>query len=295
MPEQKADIANTLGGLPGWSNLTAYEMAKLCCAEMTRRGIQLGGWMNIRDIIGKGSSTDINRGIKDFLQEHAQMLYDMKGIVSGVPEQLAPHILGFWKCAIEHVSKEYETKTKDQLCAHENVLSSLKNSNAERDKAIEYNNQLKGKNDAISAKCDQLSETLQNERLKHQLIERQLENANKELAEQRKALRHALEKSQTELGNALTRLEAAEQHALLEVSRVKSDYENRLAHAESKTASLRHEFTAEKQRHSQTTTKLTNKVAALEQENSSMKGRLRRAEDLVDKLLEKTNKAAGKG
>lgn len=107
------DIREVLTALPEWNKLNAYEQTKACCRELTQRGVRIPSWMGIRDIIGKGSSNDINRGKEDFRREQAESLKRMNGFVEGVPEVLAPHIQGFWEAAVQYVRQEFEAQTQE--------------------------------------------------------------------------------------------------------------------------------------------------------------------------------------
>ena len=281
----KNDIAASLAKTPGWESKNAFEMTKLCCKELTLQGQQIGGWTNIREIIGKGSSNDITRGITAYLQEQAQMLYDMQGFVKGVPDELAPHILGFWKCAIEHAAKELTHKEQGWKNEKDRLISSLSAMESERSSLIDEKFEYESTIEELTKKNAELADRFKTEQIKHELTEQQLEASNKELANQRNTLRQALESAQKELNLALDRLEAAEKHALMEVNRTKSDYEARINVLDSKMASLRQEHTLELERHSLNAANLKNKVVSLEQEKNGLKDRLLRSEQQVDKLM----------
>jgi hypothetical protein len=281
----KNDIAASLTKIPGWDTKNAYEMTKLCCKELTLRGLQIDGWTNIREIIGKGSGTDITRGINAYLQEQAKMLYGMQGFIKEIPDEVAPHILGFWKCAIEHVGKDYAIKHQEWMEERETLQNTLSELYLERGRLQEVIVSLEAKLEQSNLKNAELADDFKQAQLKHALTEQQLDASNQELADQRNQLRDALEHAQKELNSALTRLEAAENHALLEVKRTKSDYEARISALESKLTALRHDHSLEIERHLLANSGLKNKAIALEHEKIVLNERLLRSEQQVDKLM----------
>ena len=99
LDEPPPPLAVILASHPGWATMTAFERAKLCCAELTRRGERLPNWAVIRDVIGKGSATDINRAKEAFRREHADALRRLDRAVDGVPEELQAAFREIWALA----------------------------------------------------------------------------------------------------------------------------------------------------------------------------------------------------
>src|SRR6202011_5873556 len=94
-------------------------------------------WTAIREVIGKGSSTDISRGVRDFRREHAEVLKQMQGITPGVPEALAPHIRGLWEAAVGAVRSEFaanvtwwEQQIEQATAQAEEAMQKLSEANA---------------------------------------------------------------------------------------------------------------------------------------------------------------------
>lgn len=131
----QGDLLTTLEATPDWNNLTAYEMTKRCCIELTKRGRRVPSWVSIRNIIGKGSANDINRGKEDFRHEHGEVLRKM-GDVKGVPDALAPHVISLWMTAVDLVRKEF-----DEQVAEWQVQ--IAQAEAARDQALEQESALR--------------------------------------------------------------------------------------------------------------------------------------------------------
>lgn len=286
------DLISHLANIPGWNTKNAYEMTKLCCHELALRGMPIGGWPEIRKFIGKGSGTDINRGINDFykeqtltIQKQAQMLEELKGFNNDVLDGLAPHILGFWKCAVDFVRNENVGKELERDEEMNRLKATISTLVSEQDQLKESAVTLDRTINNLTEINAELSDQIRKEQLKHEITERQLEEANKELAIQRNTLRDELERSQKELSSALKRLEATGDHALLEVERVRADYEERIKGKEAAIQDALHRQKVGVERSSQLITSLTAKNSAYEQEVAALKRQLSRAEQQVDTLM----------
>ena len=76
---------------------SAYTRTKVLCEVLTKLGEPIPSWMVLREHIGKGSSGDINRGVKDFRSEHAELLQRMDGLPEGIPGRLAQPMRLLWQ------------------------------------------------------------------------------------------------------------------------------------------------------------------------------------------------------
>lgn len=285
------DLRTTLASSPDWDSLNAYEMTKRCCAELTKRGQRLPSWMNIRDIIGKGSANDINRGKEDFRREHGDALRKMSGFVKGVPEALAPHILGFWTAAISLVREEFDGQVAEWQAQIERAEAAVAYAEDERDQAVSRADALQGQIAGLQEAMNTLQGRVDTERAAREQAERMFESNRQELAGQRDELRAALAHSQQELSDAITRLEGVEKHSLLEIDRARTEAQNKIASIEAKAKRESTDYTLEMARVNNQLRDLraqlasaTQQTALQEQENTSMRERLQRAEGQADHL-----------
>lgn len=228
------DLRATLASIPGWDSLNAYEMTKRCCAELTRRGQRLPSWMNMRDIIGKGSANDINRGKDDFRREHGDALRQMSGFVKGVPEALAPHILGFWTAAISLVRTEFDGQVAEWQAQVERAEAAASHAGVVRDQAVNHAEALQGQITGLQEAMHTLKARADTERAAREQAERMFEANYQDLAGQRDELRVELSNSQRKLADAITRLEGVEKHALMEIERVRSEAKHHVEEMEAK-------------------------------------------------------------
>lgn len=285
------ELRATLASTPDWDSLNAYEMTKRCCAELTKRGQRLPSWMMIRDIIGKGSANDINRGKEDFRREHGDALRKMSGFVKGVPETLAPHILGFWTAAISLVREEFDGQVAEWQAQIERAEAAVAYAEYERDQAVSRAEALKGQITGLQEAMNTLQGQVDTERAAREQTERMFESNLQELAGQRDELRAALAHSQQELRDAITRLEGVERHSLLEIDRARTEAQKKIENIEAKAKRESTDHMLEMARLSNQLRDLraqlasaTQQTALQEQENTLMRERLQRAEDQADHL-----------
>jgi len=294
------DIQSTLALLPDWPTLNAYTMTKHCCAELTKRGQKLPNWTVIRDIIGRGSATDIERGKRDFRREHGDALRKMSGFVKGVPEILAPHILGFWTAAITLVREEFDGQVAQWQTQIEQAEAAVAHADSEREQAASRADILQAQTVGLQEAITTLRGQIDTERATREQAERMFELNRQELADQRDRLLAALESSRQELDKALTRLEGVERHALLEIDRARTEAKSAIANTEAKAKRDANELILAEARYNKQFHDLreqlanaTRKTAAQEQENAAMRERLQRAEAQVDHLSSENARLVG--
>ncbi len=278
------DLSATLTTLPDWDTLNAYEMTKRCCAELTKRGQRLPSWTSIREIIGKGSANDINRGKEDFRREHGDGLRKMSGFVKGVPDALAPHILGVWTAAISLVREEFNGQVADWQAQIERAEAAVAHAETERDQATSRAAALQGQNAGLQEAIASLQGRVDTERAAREQAERMFESNRHELAGQRDELRAALVHSQQELSAAITRLEGVEKHALMEIARARTDAQDRIASVEARAKRESGDLSMEIARVSGQLHDLRAQLASATQQTASMRERLQRAEEQADHL-----------
>jgi chromosome segregation ATPase len=249
-----------------------------------RHGERIPSWITIRNLIGKGSSNDINRGKEDFRQEHGLALRNMTGFVDGVPGDVTAQVQNLWSLAVNHAANEFESQSKHwQL--------QLKLFESERDQAAASVENLNKQLSELKSIAGALKEQVAIECIGRKQAERLLETNQQEISDQRERLRAALDNSQDELKSAISRLEGAESHALMEIERVKSDSQKKMDafeayYAKEKSAKEADLAILERKLQTQTVNESSNrqKIIFLEQENCELKERLKRDELLIDKL-----------
>ena len=221
-PAIHQEIAAACAQHAGFAGGTAYTRTKICCQVLTERGDPIPSWMVIRDVIGKGSSTDINRGIKDFRHEHAERLRQMSGIAPGIPAQLAPVVASLWEAAVAAARAEFLDKAA-QLEAQA-LQADARAEQAENDlqEARALAQRLEVKIDSLAAEKRSLEAQLEAERGARAQAERMFEANAAEVNAQREKLEAALRETKQEMNRALERFDGERRYALNQIEEART-------------------------------------------------------------------------
>jgi hypothetical protein len=283
---------------PDFAGGTAYTRAKICCRVLTELGQAIPSWMAIREIIEKGSSNDISRGVKEFRTEHAEQLRQMGGAISGLPPQLAPLVRGFWEAAVA-AARELHAQGVAEWQANVGAAETraqLAEQAAERARAdiAHAHGQIATLRAQIDADAEvrvQLKQQLESERELRRYAEQMREDSAVELAKQRLRLEEALAQSQTAMNQALARFDGERKHTLLQIEqarasadgevrnirdhaiRTEAELRKKLEDISQHNTNLRSQFEVHHSRIGKLTQErddLTVTVSRLEQQNRSM-------------------------
>ncbi|CAG7857266.1 hypothetical protein MCAMS1_02033 [biofilm metagenome] len=285
------ELINHLETTPEWAKLNAYERTKRCCLELTKRGERIPSWIIIRNFIGKGSSNDINRGKRDFRQEHGSTLRKITGFTESITGGVAAQPNNLWVTATSYAHNGLEEqikKLRQQTALAELTIARLENECAQ---ALTHSNRLNDEITRLKDAAEFLKANAACERLARARAEHLLETQQQEISEQRGQLINALDNSQKELKAALSRLEGTENHVLLEIDRVKTDTQKKNDMLETRhrkeiqakvdaIKNLEHKF----QLQSAYENENRQKTILLEQDNRVLNELLQRAEALIDNL-----------
>lgn len=227
---------------PAFDAGSAYVRTKLYCEAITLAGMKIPYWGAIREEIGKGSATDINRGIRDFRAEHAAMLATRPTVPPDVPESLAEPLLALWQVALAEATEIFDEERRSWLADIERAEATTQAATQARDDLQATldlaNHAVAQGRDALAASREQLT--------KAQSLAGDLQQ---QLAQQDTALRRAAEDSRAEREAAsqeraaiLAREDEARRSFLLQIDKTRSDAAARLAEAESRRGKLQIEL-----------------------------------------------------
>lgn len=290
---------------PDFAAGTAYTRTKICCRVLTELGEAIPSWMVIREVIDKGSSTDINRGVKDFRAEHAEQLRQMGGAIAGLPQQLAPLVRGFWEAAVAaarelHAKDAAECRAQVEAAEARADLAgqAAERANAESAAARSQTDTLRAQLAADTEVRAQLQQQLERERELRRYAEQMRDDSAAELTKQRLRLEETLAQSQAEMKQALERFDGERKHALRQIEqarasadrevrdlrdhaiRTEADLRKRLEDTTQNNATLRSQFDLHHSKIGKLTQErddLKTTVSRLEQQNRSMVELVRRA------------------
>lgn len=226
------DLKSSLSAAHDWSGLTAYDRTKRACAALVARGDKIPSWMAIREIIGKGSSGDINRAVTDYRRDQAEELRRMSGFVQGLPEALHPLIKAFWQEAVAVARAAFVEQETDWRAQLEDAETRAGEDRSAREAAeyqlAEARAQLAGLIEANTA----LNQQLATEQSAREQAERIYREATAAQSQHHSELRDALANSQAELEAAIARLEGVENHALRQVEDARQEARKKVADIE---------------------------------------------------------------
>jgi predicted nucleic acid-binding Zn-ribbon protein len=276
---------------PGFEEGTAYARTKVCCRILMQHGQSIPSWTVIRDIIGKGSSTDISRATKDFRQEHAERLRRLDGALPGIPEHLAPLVSSLWEAAFAAARTEFDAKERqwqiqiDQAEARSEMAAQQLVS---AEVAMERQRDQIG---ALDSKIATLESLVRTEQASRQQAERMFEQHSADVSAQRDKLEEALSKNQVEMKKALERFDGERRHAMLQIDEARTKAANEVASVRAQAQREKSGLELEMARLHATVADLRNKAneadrkaAVTGQELIGLRERLSRAEADNDRL-----------
>ncbi|WP_323025730.1 DNA-binding protein [Castellaniella sp.] len=264
-------MTHTLSQTQGWDVMNAYARAKLCCAEFTRQGEAIPSWTTIRDIIGKGSSGDINRAKKDYRVEHAEALRRMEGFAhEGIPENLTPLIVGFWQEAVGHAKQSFAEQTRAWSDEIEQAHAAAQLAATERDRALTDAQTLR----ATVAGLEEARNALQGQVLSEQAARAQAEKMASEtheaLVDQRERLDKALAEAKIELEKAIARLEGAERRSMMEIERIRQEASRQVSDGNARLKSEQDRYTIDMSKLSKQLQEATIHTASVQDRNQTL-------------------------
>ena len=210
---------------PQYEPGSAYVRTKILCDVLTKLGESIPSWMVLREHIGKGSSGDINRGVKDFRSEHAELLQRMDGLPEGIPGKLAQPMQLLWQAALDEATAAFDQQRQDfeaqQAEAERIVADALR----ERD-AMASNLALATEKAAgLQAALEQERERANTERAAREQAERMAEKHIADLTQQRDDMTKAVEANTAELRALTARLEDERRRSLMQIEQARQQVE----------------------------------------------------------------------
>lgn len=281
----------------GFVDSTAYNRTKICCRILTQHGEAIPSWMVVREIIGKGSSGDINRGIKDFRQDHAERLRQMDGVLPGVPEHLAPLVSAFWEAAVLAARNEFTSNAlrwQEQIEQAEARADLAGQQLTEAQGVIERQcSQIEAQGTTISA----LESQVTTERAGREQAERMFETHTAEMTAQREKLEATLKENKIEMDRALERFNGERKYAMCQIDEARTKATNDIAAANAQAQREKNTLELEAARQSNVIADLRAKlndsdrtVAVMAQEVTDLRARLGRTEASNDQLTQDNRK-----
>lgn len=223
---------------PAFDAGSAYVRTKLYCEAITLAGLKIPYWGAIREEIGKGSATDINRGIRDFRSEHAAKLATRPTVPPDVPESLAEPLLALWRVALAEAAATFDEERRSWL-------ADIEQAEAAAQAATQARDDLQAALDIANHAVAQGREALGDARGQLTKAQSLAGDLQQQLAQQETALRRAADESRAEREAAnqeragiLAREDEARRSFLLQIDKARSDAAARIAEVENQREKL---------------------------------------------------------
>ncbi|MEA9392164.1 hypothetical protein SJI19_16695 [Acerihabitans sp. TG2] len=213
--EIKHKLIREFSNADAYSGMNALELSQKCCEQLALLGEPLPGWQEIREIIGKGSATDVNKG-KHLYQERQGKLLSQLAEMPGVTEDMVELMMQLRKLAFSVATKSFAEKVQnwESLVTEANRLADESDDRYEA--AIRERDSWQRQTQDRQALIDNLSEQLEdNKRAKNAEVSR-LETALREARSQAEEANQLLE-------NALNNLETLKQKSEGTIDRLKAN------------------------------------------------------------------------
>lgn len=267
---------------PEYLGGTAYTKTKIFCQHLMKAGLGIPGWMTIREVIGKGSSSDISRGVKDFRAEHAEHLgrRSVDADLPGMPPQLADGFVKVWDLAMQYARAELAEREQALTAAMDDAV--LKIAQAETRAA-----DAKSAAELDKARADGLQAALHQASAESVRLHEMIDAKNAEISAMRSA--HGVEKNemQAELLAIQKRYDelrnsAAEtqRHALLQIESARQEFRAQIE-AANKTIQTKDAQLAQAKK---VESELLDRINLLTSERDQLKGRIAQANEAESKL-----------
>ncbi len=283
------DVREECRNTPGFDAGTAFGRTKIACDVLVRRGEAIPSWERLREIIERGSSNDISKGVRAYRAEHAAMLSKLRGGAQGVPEPLADTFRQLWEQALSTARQEF-VAASDQMRLQLDVAVAQAKDAADESARLEGRvRELLAQLEAAGATQEALKVQVQAERAAREQAERMFERNSAEIAAQRDELRNALSAAQVEWRKSLDRLDSEHRRALLQIEEARTKAQKDVDAARQATQRARDDAEMEAARSStsmqelrQHLSKAEARYAASQQEAQELRARLARAEAQAD-------------
>lgn len=204
---------------------SAYTRTKILCDVLTKLGMSIPSWMVLREHIGKGSSGDINRGVKDFRSEHAELLQRMDGLPEGIPGRLAQPMRLLWQTALDEATAAFNQQRQDFKAQQAEAERIVADALQERDTMGSNLAVATEKVAGLQTTLEQERERANTERAAREQAERMAEKHIADLTQQRDDMTKVVEANTAELRTLTARLEDERRRSLMQIEQARQQVE----------------------------------------------------------------------
>lgn len=211
----------------GWEKMNASERTLVCCRELTRCGYTIPGWSTLREIIVKGSGTDISKAKAAYQLELAEQVSTAEAESVGLDLDLPASISGLfedlWRKAVHESGLAFAARKVEIKREVDQLRLEMEQERTIAQQAVEQSNKL-------SVDVQLLKQQLQDAQRQSTILRAEKEQTEKLVSEAHLAVRYQTERAdqittnaQAEIKEALERLEGVENHSLREIERARHE------------------------------------------------------------------------
>ncbi|QTP13381.1 DNA-binding protein [Serratia symbiotica] len=130
--EVKEQLIKEFSASQTYEGMNALQLAQQCCEKLAMLGQPLPGWREIREIIGKGSANDINKGKREYQDQQGKKLTQLNEM-PGVTEDMVEVMMLLRQKAFDVVSDSFKT----QVIGWQNQVAEFRRQADESDERCE--------------------------------------------------------------------------------------------------------------------------------------------------------------
>lgn len=285
--------------IPAYRAGSAYERTKIACKAMSEAGISIPGWAALREIIERGSATDINKGLKDYREDLSKLLRLVGGGALSMPPALARQVEALWVEAVAAARDGLKADVTQWLQQVEEAQAALQAAVADRDAARSMVLERVADIERLKGELATANTRTEAEKEAREQLANLYEQQALELRDQQQRLEVMVREAAQEREAALRRLEGAQQHALMQIEEARSQAKRDLAALQTQSQRDRSAFEMDLARIRAQLAEERSGRGCAEQEaviannlNAELRDRLARAEKQTDELASAASRVA---
>lgn len=182
--EFKEKLQREFSDAERYGRKNALDLSQICCEMIAKQGLPLPGWQEIREIIGKGSATDVNKGKRLYQDQQGRLLshlHEMPGVSEDMVDLMMQLRTKAFKVA-ERSFQEQVSQWQEQLAeADQQRIESDERCEAAIRERDSWQRQANDRQLLIDNLSDQLSDTKRSSNATIKRLEAALEESKQQI------------------------------------------------------------------------------------------------------------------
>ncbi|TCZ21591.1 DNA-binding protein [Pantoea agglomerans] len=182
--EFKEKLQREFSDAERYGRKNALDLSQICCEMLAKHGLPLPGWQEIREIIGKGSATDVNKGKRLYQDQQGKLLSHLHEM-PGVSEDMVNMMMQLRTIAFKAAEQSFHEKVsqwQEQLAeADQQRIESDERCEAAIRERDSWQRQAKDRQLLIDTLSDQLSDSKRSSNATIKRLEAALEESKQQI------------------------------------------------------------------------------------------------------------------